>query len=230
MFLLILAAVLLAAGQSAPLADCGTLTQQLQIQGRDQFLGRWTYAAESTNIPGSKMLTKMFVENVWGEVSPANESDSISVRQLQKMFGSCYSVTSKMTLANNTLTMAYPLVASEVLLTTSCSDCMVLLSNYTIGESTFSGVQLMTRRPKVLAAEMDEFKRQVDCLNLPPPAILDSEKGFCPDDSKDTETTDLTSMIAHSDSEYMKLFEKLVSSEAGIKTLLGLISHFEPPA
>nr|XP_057921428.1 uncharacterized protein LOC131123224 [Doryrhamphus excisus] len=226
MFFLILAAVLLAAGQSAPLADCDTLTQQLPIQGRDQFLGRWTYAAESINIPGSKLLTKMFVDTVWGDISPAIESDSLSVRQVQKMFGSCYSVTSKMTLANNALTMVHPLNGSEVLLTTSCSDCMVVLSNYTIGESTYNGVQLMTRRPKVTTAEMDEFKRQVDCLNLPPPAVLDSEKGFCPEGSKDTETIDLTDIMADSNSNYMKLFNKLLGSETGVKTLLGLITQF----
>lgn len=28
------------------------------------------------------------------------------------------------------------------------------------------------------AAELEEFKKQVKCLNLPSPAILDSEKGM----------------------------------------------------
>ncbi|XP_061627412.1 uncharacterized protein LOC133477080 [Phyllopteryx taeniolatus] len=226
MFFLILAAALLPAGLSAPVADCDTLTRRVQIRGLDQFLGVWTYAAESTNMPGSKILTKTFVDNVWGKIYPANESDSFFVFQVQKMFGRCYSVTSKLTLVNNTLHMEHPISATEVLITTSCPDCILLLSNYTLGESVYRGIQLLTRRAKVTTAEMDEFKRQVACLDLPSPAILDADKGFCSDGSasKDTETTDLTSMLSQADPEYMKALDNLLSSQGGIKTILQFIA------
>ncbi|XP_019717889.1 uncharacterized protein LOC109511328 [Hippocampus comes] len=227
MFLFILAAALLPAALSAPLADCDVLTRQVQIQGRDQFLGVWTYVAESTNMPGSKTLTKMFVDNVWGKIYPANESDSFFVFQVQKMLGRCFSVTSKLTLVNNTLHMEYPISATEVLMTTSCPDCILLLSNYTLGESTYMGMQLLTRRPKVTSAEMDEFKRQAACLNLPSPTVLDSDKGFCTDSSasKDSETVDLTSAISQTDPEYMKILDKMLSSQSGIKMIMDSISN-----
>lgn len=37
---------------------------------------------------------------------------------------------------------------------------------------------LSARRDYVTAAEMDEFNKQAECLNLPPPVFLDSEKGM----------------------------------------------------
>ncbi|KAM9818464.1 uncharacterized protein LOC133150970 isoform X1 [Syngnathus typhle] len=228
MLFLILAFTFLSAGFSAPLtSDCDTLTQQVEIQSRDPLLGVWTFAGESTDMPGSKVLTKMFVENVWGKVFAANESDSIFVFQVQKMLGRCYSVTSKLTLVNNTLHMEHPLSASEVLLRTSCSDCILLLSNTTLGERTYRIMQLLTRRPKLTSAEIDEFKRQAACLNLPPPAILDADKGFCPDSSasKDTETTDLTSVLSQTDPEYMRLLDKLLSSQSGIKMIVDSIRN-----
>ncbi|XP_057698461.1 uncharacterized protein LOC130919859 isoform X2 [Corythoichthys intestinalis] len=227
MFFLILAAVLLPSGFSASLTTCDGLTQQVQIQGRDQFLGVWTYAAESTNMPGSKLLTKMFVENVWGKIYPANESDSFFVFQVQKMLGRCFTVTSKLTLVNNALHMDHPIHATEVLVATSCSDCLVLLSNFTLGESTYKGLQLLSKRPKLTQAEMEEFKRQAACLDLPPPTILNSGKDFCPDESspKDSETTDLTSVLSQADPEYMKLLDKMLSSRAGLKTLVDIIAR-----
>lgn len=38
-----------------------------------------------------------------------------------------------------------PAKASEVLLKTSCADCLVISSNYTIGGSTFGGLQLLSK-------------------------------------------------------------------------------------
>ncbi|XP_077379557.1 uncharacterized protein LOC144020202 [Festucalex cinctus] len=225
MLFLILAVALLPAGLSAPVTDCDALTQQLQIQTRDQFLGVWTYLAESTNMPGSKVLTKMLVDNVWGKNYPANESDSFFVFQVQKMLGRCFSVTSKVTLVNDTLRTERPIAATEVLLTTSCPDCLILLSNYSFGESTYRGVQFLTRRPKVTSAEMEEFKRQVACLNLPSPVMFDSDKGLCSDESasKDAKTTDLTSIIDASNTEYMIRLDKMLNSRSGIQMVMDLV-------
>lgn len=41
-------------------------------------------------------------------------------------------------------------------------------------------LHLSGRRNNVSAAEMEEFNKQVQCLNLPPPAVLDPEKGMVP--------------------------------------------------
>ncbi|XP_077379560.1 uncharacterized protein LOC144020203 isoform X2 [Festucalex cinctus] len=177
MLFLILAVALLPAGLAAPVTDCGALTRQLQIESRKKFVGVWRYVAESTNMPRSKDLTKMLADNLWGKIYFANESDSFYVFQVKKILGLCHRIISKVTLVNNTLHMERPIPATEVLLTTSCPDCLLLLSNYTIGESAYRGMQLLTKRANVTSAEMEEFKRQAACLNLPSPSILDPDEG-----------------------------------------------------
>ncbi|XP_045904002.1 uncharacterized protein LOC123970153 [Micropterus dolomieu] len=217
---------LLSVGQSAPVSSCESLIQPLEIQGREQLLGKWTYLAESTNIPGSNFLTKMFVETAWGEITAANESGAINAIHSQKMFGRCFTLIIKMTLENNTLSMLQTFTTSTVLLNTGCPDCLVSYSKYTIGGSTYSGIQLASMRNKVTAAELEEFTKQVECLNLTPPTLLEPEKGFCPDGSSSQETTtiDLTSFSDDTASKVINLFDKMINSEGGLKRLTEMIS------
>ncbi|XP_022614397.1 uncharacterized protein LOC111231542 isoform X1 [Seriola dumerili] len=227
-FLYVAVAVLslLSVGQSAPVTDCESLVRPLEIQGRDKLLGKWMYIAESTNVTGSKLLTKMAVESSWGRITAANESDAIDHYQAQKMFGQCFTLRTKLTLRNSTLSMVRPYTASANLLNTSCTDCLVLFSKLTTGRGVYSGVQLQSRRGKLSDAELQEFMKQVECLNLPSPAILDPEKGFCPDEfpSQETETIDLTDFMNDMGSEIVNLFDKIMSSGDGLETLIKLIS------
>ena len=217
---------LLTIGQSAPVTSCESLTKQVEIIGRNQLLGKWMYIGESTTIAGFKLLTKALVETSWARISAADESDAINVFQSQKMLGRCFTATTKMTLGNNTLSMVHPMHVSEVLLSTGCPDCLVLQTNFTFGGSTYKGLQFMSRRARVTDAEMDEFKKQVECLNLPPPTVLDPEKGFCPDESnlQETETTDLTTDISSMNAEDVKLFDRFLSSSDGIQLLIKIIT------
>ncbi|XP_042281239.1 uncharacterized protein LOC121906424 [Thunnus maccoyii] len=205
---------LLSVGQSAPVTSCESLIQQIEIQGRDQLLGKWMSIAESTNVAAFKLLTEMFAETCWVKITTAKENNAIDVFQAQKMSGRCFTLTSKMTLENNTLSMVHPFSVSEVFLRSGCPDCLVLQAKYTIGRSTYTGLQLLSRRAKVTAAEMEEFKKQVECLNLLPPTILDPEKGFCPDEStiKGTGTIDLTDVSNHMNSESVSLLENVINS------------------
>lgn len=100
---------LLSGGQSAPVQNCESLTEQLQIQVQDevrhlylasyiftcvqycigcnfllQVLGKWITIAESTDVPGSKVMTGMFVDSSWVELTATNQSDTIVFFQAQK--------------------------------------------------------------------------------------------------------------------------------------------------
>ncbi|XP_060944719.1 uncharacterized protein LOC133021762 [Limanda limanda] len=214
---------LLSVGQSAPVTSCGTLIQPVVIQGRDQLLGKWIYIAESTTVPGSRLLTNLFGESAWAKNKAANESDAIDHYHVQKSFGRCYSVRSNLTLQNSTLYMEHPYSAAGTLLNTGCDDCLVLYSRMTLGKTVFSGLQLLSKRRGVSVAEKQEFLKQVECLNLPQPAFLDPEKGLCPDDSlsPESETTDLTSDM----NDMMSTFSsRLGDLTSGLDTLIKLIS------
>ncbi|KAM9770885.1 uncharacterized protein ACNS7B_012849 [Menidia menidia] len=219
---------LLSLGQSAPVTSCESLTQRLEIPGREQLLGRWTYIAESTNLPGSKVLTKMFAETSWWNLTAANRIDVLTVFQNTKMMGRCFSVTSSFTLENSTFHSEKPYEATSVLLSTGCPDCMVMYSNYTLGRSSYSSLQLLSRRSKISAAELTEFSRQLECLNLPSAAVMDPEKGFCPDPSlhPDAPTIDLTNSLNTMGSNDWILIDKFFRSGEGVKTLIDMIKTF----
>ncbi|XP_037620644.1 uncharacterized protein LOC119485262 [Sebastes umbrosus] len=217
---------LLSVGQSAPVIDCERLVQPLEFTGREQLLGKWTYIAEATNIPASQLMTKMLVDSARTNITAAaDESDIINLQTL-KMFGRCFTVTSKMTVGNSTLSMDKPVIGSGVLLTTSCPDCTVSYSNYTIGGRSYQSIQLMSRRDKLTAAELQEFTKQVECVNLPAPAILDPEKGFCPDESpsQETEVIDMTKFMNDYSSEFHSFFDNIMNTKGGLQKLIKMLS------
>ncbi|CAB1439917.1 unnamed protein product [Pleuronectes platessa] len=215
---------LLSVGQSAPVMSCETLIQPLVIPGRDQLLGKWVFVAESTTIPGSRLLTNLLADSAWSKMTAANEIDAMDLYQVQKIIGRCYSLKTELTLHNSTLTMEHPYPAAVILLSTGCSDCLVLYSRITLG-SAFSGLQLLSRRRGVSVAEKQEFLKQVECLNLPAPAFLDPEKGLCPDDSLslESETTDMMSAVNDMTSKWSSMLANITSA-GGLDTLIKLFS------
>nr|XP_015809720.2 uncharacterized protein LOC107382193 [Nothobranchius furzeri] len=214
---------LLSLGQSAPVTSCDNLLQQNSIQGRDQFLGTWYYIGESTNIIGSKLLTQSVLQSSWWNITAGNKDNDLISFQNQKMFGSCFSLTYTVSVENNTLVMVNPYPSSAFLLNTGCLDCLVVYSNYTIGSSQYKGMQLMSRRTEISAPELEEFKKQVECLKLPEPAILDSEKGFCPDPTVSTEIKSLDLSSAFN-SDALDQLDKILKHEKAVEILTETIS------
>ncbi|XP_035992744.1 uncharacterized protein LOC118563114 [Fundulus heteroclitus] len=202
---------LLSLGQSAPATNCDILTQPIQLSGRDQLLGRWNYMAESTDMPGYTELSKMFTATVWWNFTAAAEENVITSIQYQKMFGLCFTYSYNLTLENNAVVLVHLVPSTAFLLNTGCPACMILYYNYTIGKSSYRSLQLLSRRSQVSAAELEEYKKQAECLNLPAAVIMDVEKGFCPDPSlsKDTKIIDLTSTISNMSFDDMNLMDML---------------------
>ncbi|KAK1886956.1 HPr kinase/phosphorylase [Dissostichus eleginoides] len=216
---------LLSAGQSAPVSSCETLIHPIEVNGREQLLGKWTPIAECTDFSSAKLLTNMLMASERLDITAANESDTINVIQSQKMLGRCYTFTTQMTLVNSTLSLAQPFPSSVVSLRTGCPDCLILSWKFTIGGQTYRALELLSRRNTVTADELKEFMRQAECLNLPPPTILHQETGFCPDDSPsiETATTHLTSPMNDMGSEVSKTLERIMNSDADLQNLFNTI-------
>ncbi|XP_075887636.1 uncharacterized protein LOC142891743 [Nelusetta ayraudi] len=217
---------LLSVGLSAPVIDCKNLTRPIEIENREQLLGKWTALAESTNMPGSQQLTKLLVGNSWVNVNVTNDVDVLEFVQYQKLMGACYSIRVNMTLANNTLSSGTPLMMRDTLLSTSCPDCLVVYAESPTTSSVLTGLQFLSKRRTVTDAEMEEFKKQVQCLGLPAPAVLNTETALCPEDSQsqETQTTDLTDTFKTMGDDIMRAMDEFLTSGSGIKDLIKLIS------
>ncbi|XP_047461052.1 uncharacterized protein LOC125019939 [Mugil cephalus] len=214
---------LLSVAQSAPVTDCETLTQTIDIK-KDQLQGRWTIRAEASDAPSAKTMMYLFVQSVWLNVTNNSTTDTITIFQNQKMLSSCFTFRTTKTLKNNTLTMEQPLPATDVLLRTSCPDCLVWYSKVSVGNSRFTSLDLLSRRGRVSAAEMEEFKKQASCLNLPSPSIMDPEEEYCPDPSESQDIIDLTDHIQSMSVDETKEWEEFLNSGTGLKMLIDMIS------
>ncbi|XP_072319018.1 uncharacterized protein [Eucyclogobius newberryi] len=207
---------LLCVGHTAPTTNCESLTQKIDIESRDLLLGKWMYVAESTTMPGTKMLTKKFVDSSFVNVMPLPDSRSVEFTQIQKSFGSCISLSSTVQVANNTMEMTKPFSASEVLLTTGCPDCLVVLGNFTLGSTYFQSLQLLSKRRMLSTAELDEFKKQAECMKLLAPAFMDPEKELCPEEQA-TGTIDLTAVLnTETGSKVRAYLDSIISNPDGL--------------
>ncbi|RVE76428.1 hypothetical protein OJAV_G00007710 [Oryzias javanicus] len=218
---------LLSAAQSAPVSVCDSLLERLPIRGREEILGKWVHIGESTNLPGSAEMTKMLVDSVWLNLTAAEQEDGIIFSQIQKSFGICSHVTSNYTIRDNAFHLEYPIKVTAVMIRTSCPDCLVSYSNFTLGENEYHSLQLVSRRTEVSAEEKREFQKQVECLNLPQVTFLDSKKELCPDPftSPNSKSIDVANTLRNFD--FSQLVKILTSSKA-VEKLTDLVSSQLP--
>lgn len=64
---------------------------------------------------------------------------------------------------------------------TSCRDCILMHMRAESGERQH--FYLFSRRRQLDQTEMEEFSAQVECLNMPPPAVMDPTKALCPEEA-----------------------------------------------
>ncbi|XP_035992742.1 uncharacterized protein LOC105924301 isoform X2 [Fundulus heteroclitus] len=165
---------LLSLGQSDPVTNCDSLTKPFQVNGTDPFLGRWNYVAWSIDAP-SDSLWKTVLRKSWLNIKAAPENDQLIASQYNEMFNRGLTLLANLTVQENRFSDKNGLVAGS-LLTTGCPDCMLQYLNFTFGPRSYRSLDLLSRRTMVTDAELEEYKKQVQCLNLPPPSIRGSRK------------------------------------------------------
>lgn len=63
---------------------------------------------------------------------------------------------------------------------TSCPDCAVMRWLVNSARRQTVDLYLVSRRRTLEREEMEEFKAQVNCLQLPPPVVMDPSEKLCP--------------------------------------------------
>lgn len=69
---------------------------------------------------------------------------------------------------------------------TSCPDCAVMRWLVNSARRQTEDLYLLSRRRKLEQEEMEEFKAQVNCLQLPPPVVMDPSEELCPEHQEPT--------------------------------------------
>lgn len=167
--------VLLVSGNlAAPLA-CEDLLQPLNQVDSASLMGRWVSVASSLQMEAARDAIK--------------ERDSFAIDVRNTSYTMAISSKGQCNYFQRNISLEGPVIVSKVknftltavLRNTTCPDCVVMTFD---AESPFHksrDLYLLSRRREVLQQEMDEFMAQRECLNLPPPLVMDPTKDLCPE-------------------------------------------------
>ncbi|KAK5865956.1 hypothetical protein PBY51_020186 [Eleginops maclovinus] len=170
---------LVSVSHSAPLA-CQDLLLPLHQPDLRHLEGRWALVAGSlSHLPYLDRFKQRdsAALNFSGNTSDIKMSVSRSIRLDNKCLYDSYNIS----LEGNSFTYdgtdKSNLTANFV--HTSCHDCMLMRMDVESGKRQH--LYLFSRRRKVEQEEMKEFRAQVECLNMPPPVVMDASKELCPE-------------------------------------------------
>lgn len=172
-------------GHSVPLT-CTELTRPLDQLDPHDLPGRWALIAGSISyLPYLEIFQQRDSATV-GFSSPTNAS-SISYTRSLSVNGSCFYGYYNISLEGSSFTYdgTDKSQFSAKVVHTSCRDCLLFLMTVESGKRQH--FYLFSRRRQLEEKEMEEFRAQVECLNMPPPAVMDPTKDLCPEKDRDTE-------------------------------------------
>ncbi|XP_026159568.1 uncharacterized protein LOC113128443 [Mastacembelus armatus] len=166
---------------SAPLA-CEDLVRPLDQLDHGHLEGRWALVAGSLSyLPNLKRFRRRdsATVNFPSNISDTTFSYSRSIRSDNKCLYNSYNIT--LDGSNFTYDGTDKSNFSANFVHTSCRDCLVM--HFNIVSKKHHHFYLFSRRRQLEQEEMEEFRAQVDCLNLPAPAVMDPTRELCPDEA-----------------------------------------------
>ncbi|XP_072239464.1 uncharacterized protein [Leuresthes tenuis] len=171
---------LLSLGNCAPLSDCDTLLKPITISN-EEILGRWLYIGGSSNIPGSRSLAHLMT-SAWVDLTETSRSNVHNLVQTHRIYGRCSSYAYDVLFENSTMLIEEPFYLKEVYLSNDCPDCLVANEDIVSGRDSFKSLLMFSRSRTVSPAALALLKKQAECLQMPPPIIMDTDYEICPDD------------------------------------------------
>ncbi|KAM7394103.1 hypothetical protein PAMP_020923 [Pampus punctatissimus] len=172
---------LISVTQSAPLT-CEELVQPLDQLDPRHLEGKWALVAGSlSHLPYLERFKQRdsATVNFSSNTSETNIFYTRSIRLDNKCQYSSYNISLEGSSFTYDGTDKSNLTANFV--HTSCHDCMLMRMNVESGKRQH--FYLFSRRRELEQKELGEFRAQVECLNMPPPAVMDPTKELCPEES-----------------------------------------------
>ncbi len=168
---------------SAPL-PCAELVRPLDQLDLHHLEGRWVLIAGSMSHPSYLEQFKQrdsATVNFPSNINDTNISYTRSIRLDNKCLYSSYNIS--LNGSSFTYEGTERSNFSSNFAHTSCHDCMVM--HLKVESEKREHLYLSSRRREVEEKEMEEFRAQVACLNMPPPAVLHPTMELCPEETAD---------------------------------------------
>lgn len=166
---------------SAPLV-CERLVHPLGKLESHHFEGRWALVAGSLNHQPS-MEAMRLRDSITMYFSNSSETSTISYTQVNRFGDQCQHLPYNISVEGSIFTFdvgnRFNLTMS--FLYTSCPDCLVMRWIVKSRRRVSSDMYLLSRRREVEQKEIEEFKAQLKCYQLPAPVEMDPTKELCPE-------------------------------------------------
>uniref|UniRef100_A0A3Q3X6Z4 Apolipoprotein M n=1 Tax=Mola mola TaxID=94237 RepID=A0A3Q3X6Z4_MOLML len=154
---------------------CEDLVQPLDRPDLLQLEGRWALVAGS-------LKHALAAETLKGTDSVVIDLNNSSYTQGSHVGGQCKYHGRNISFESHTLTLKVKNFNFTVtFFHTSCPDCMLLMFDVVSPDYKSVDLYLLSKRRALDQLEMDEFKAQVSCLNMPSPVVMDPTKDLCPE-------------------------------------------------
>uniref|UniRef100_A0A3B3VUM1 Uncharacterized protein n=1 Tax=Poecilia latipinna TaxID=48699 RepID=A0A3B3VUM1_9TELE len=169
----------LASFRSAPLT-CEESVRPLDRLDTRRLEGKWALVAGSLSHPP---FLERFKQRDSASINFASTTSdtSISYTRSIRLHGNCTYSSINITLEGSSFTFdgTDKSNLSAAYVHTSCRDCLLMRMDAESGKRVH--FYLFSRRRQLDQEELEEFRAQVECLNMPPPAMMDPTKELCPD-------------------------------------------------
>lgn len=161
-------------GRSAPLV-CEDSVRTLAQLDLGHLAGRWALVAGSVESSAAAEIIKR-------RDSVVIELHNSSYTQANRVNGLCKYYSHNIRVEGNILTLKEQRFNFTVTpFYTSCQDCLVFTLNVESPNFNSLDLYLFSKRREVKQNEMEEFKSQAACLNMPAPFVMDPAKELCPE-------------------------------------------------
>lgn len=160
----------------AALQNCEDLLRPLDQLHPHSLEGDWALIAGSLS---HRPFMKHFGQRESSAASFSNNTDSntITWRRSMRTENKCHYHSYNISLEGSSFTFPDGSV-NATFIHTSCPDCILISFDVESGKRIH--FYLFSRRRQLEEMELDEFRRQVGCLKMPPPVMMDPTKELCP--------------------------------------------------
>lgn len=171
---------LISGSHSAP-PVCEKLVHPLDQLDPRHFEGRWALVAGSiSHQPSMDALRQR--DSITMYFSNSSETSNVPYTQINRFGDQCQYLPYNISIEGSTFTFVvgnrFDLNGS--FLYTSCPDCVVMQWTVKSKKRQSTDLYLLSRRRELEKEEMEEFKAQLGCYQLPTPVVMDSTKQLCP--------------------------------------------------
>uniref|UniRef100_A0A3P9PC99 Uncharacterized protein n=1 Tax=Poecilia reticulata TaxID=8081 RepID=A0A3P9PC99_POERE len=167
---------LLPVSRSAPLT-CEESVRPLDRLDTRRLEGKWALVAGSLSHPPFLERFKSR-DSATAEFSNNGDESSLFFRRSGRSDGNCYYASYNVTLEGSSFTLD-DINITTTFVHTSCHDCILLKFDVESGKRQH--FYLFSKRRQLEEMEIEEFRDQATCLNIPPPVVMDPSKEVCPE-------------------------------------------------